>query len=207
MIRIADIQTALLPLVGWRQDYNPDNNLDRSLMKSESGLYYQDAHPLLTLDNVKSIMSKDYIKRYIELKYRYDFSKTLDEIRPVYEFDETCQGTVPVALQVFFEAESFEDTLRKAISMGGDSDTLAAIACSIAEGFYPVPAEIKEKALAKLDKKLLSMLKKYADIPVLKNKKFCSIGQLFVPHGAICVGGSDPRGGQYPLRGAALLGR
>ena len=104
---------------------------------------------------------KDYIKRYIELKYRYDFSKTLDEIRPDYSFDETCQGTVPVALQVFFEAESFEDTLRKAISMGGDSDTLAAIACSVAEGFYPVPAEIKEKALEKLDKKLLSMLKKW----------------------------------------------
>ncbi len=114
--------------------------------------------------------TKDYIKRYIELKYRYDFSKTLDEIRPYYLFDETCQGTVPVAFQVFFEAESFEDTLRKAISMGGDSDTLAAIACSIAEGFYPVPAEIKENALAKLDKKLLSMLKKWnEDLSVSSN--------------------------------------
>ena len=113
---------------------------------------------------------KDYIKRYIELKYRYDFSKTLDEIRPDYSFDETCQGTVPVALQVFFEAESFEDTLRKAISMGGDSDTLAAIACSVAEGFYPVPAEIKERAIAKLDKKLLSMLKKWdEDLSVSSN--------------------------------------
>ncbi len=113
---------------------------------------------------------KDYIKRYIELKYKYDFSKTLDEIRPTYEFDETCQGTVPVALQVFFEAESFEDTLRKAISMGGDSDTLAAIACSVAEGFYPVPSEIKERALAKLDKKLLSMLKKWdEDLSVSSN--------------------------------------
>ena len=113
---------------------------------------------------------KDYIKRYIELKYRYDFSKTLDEIRPDYSFDETCQGTVPVALQVFFEAESFEDTLRKAISMGGDSDTLAAIACSVAEGFYPVPEEIKERALAKLDKKLLSMLKKWdEDLSVSSN--------------------------------------
>ena len=114
--------------------------------------------------------TKDYIKRYIELKYRYDFSKTLDEIRPEYSFDVTCQGTVPVALQVFFEAESFEDTLRKAISMGGDSDTLAAIACSIAEGFYPVPAEIKERAIAKLDKKLLSMLKKWdEDLSVSSN--------------------------------------
>lgn len=113
---------------------------------------------------------KDYIKRYIELKYKYDFSKTLDEIRPDYSFDETCQGTVPVALQVFFEAESFEDTLRKAVSMGGDSDTLAAIACSIAEGFYPIPKEIRERALAKLDKPLLSMLKKWdKDLSVSSN--------------------------------------
>lgn len=104
---------------------------------------------------------KDYIKRYIELKYHYDFSKTLDEIRPNYNFDETCQGTVPVAFEVFFEAESFEDTLKKAISMGGDSDTLAAIACSIAEGFYPIPKELKEKALAVLDRKILSVLKKW----------------------------------------------
>lgn len=104
---------------------------------------------------------KNYIKRYIELKYHYDFSKTLDEIRPSYNFDETCQGTVPVAFEVFFEAESFEDTLKKAISMGGDSDTLAAIACSIAEGFYPIPKELKEKALAVLDRKILSMLKKW----------------------------------------------
>ena len=106
---------------------------------------------------------KEYIKRYIELKYHYDFSKTLDEIRPNYNFDETCQGTVPVAFQVFFEAESFEDTLKKAISMGGDSDTLAAIACSIAEGFYPIPEELKSKALAVLDRKILSMLKKWGD--------------------------------------------
>lgn len=106
---------------------------------------------------------KDYIKRYIELKYKYDLNKTLDEIRPTYKFDSTCQGTVPVAICVFLESESFEDTLRKAISMGGDSDTLAAIACSIAEGFYPVPNDIKERALSKLDKKLLSMLKKWND--------------------------------------------
>lgn len=111
--------------------------------------------------------TKDYIKRYMELKYHYEFAKTLDDIRPNYHFDETCQGTVPVALEVFFEANDFEDTLRKAISMGGDSDTLAAIACSIAEAFYPIPDEIQKKALALLDKKLMSMLKKWdSDISV-----------------------------------------
>ncbi len=104
---------------------------------------------------------KDYIKRYLELKYKYDLSRTLDEIRPEYQFDETCQGTVPAAFRAFYEAESFEDTLRKAISLGGDSDTLAAIACSIAEAYYPIPEEIKNAALAKLDKKLLAVLKKW----------------------------------------------
>ena len=111
--------------------------------------------------------SKDYIKRYMELKYRYEFKESVDEIRTHYRFDETCQGTVPVALQVFFEATDFEDTLRTAISVGGDSDTLAAIACSIAEGCYPIPDEIRKKALSCLDKKLLSMLKKWdSDISV-----------------------------------------
>ena len=104
---------------------------------------------------------KDYIKRYLELKYRYDFSRTLDEIRPTYQFDETCQGTVPVALEAFFEAESFEDTIRKAISVGGDSDTVAAIAGSVAEAFYPIPKELAERAKSFLDKRLLAVLKKW----------------------------------------------
>ena len=104
---------------------------------------------------------KDYIKRYLELKYRYDFSRTLDEIRPTYQFDETCQGTVPVALEAFFEAESFEDTIRKAISVGGDSDTVAAIAGSVAEAFYPIPKEMAERAKSFLDKKLLAVLEKW----------------------------------------------
>ena len=104
---------------------------------------------------------KDYIKRYLELKYRYDFSRTLDEIRPTYQFDETCQGTVPVALEAFFEAESFEDTIRKAISVGGDSDTVAAIAGSVAEAVYPIPKEMPERPKSFLGKKLLALLKKW----------------------------------------------
>ena len=104
---------------------------------------------------------KDYIKRYMELKYHYDFSRALDEIRPNYHFDETCQGTVPVALEAFFEADSFEDTIRKAISVGGDSDTVAAIAGSIAEAFYPIPKEMAERAKSFLDKKLLNALAKW----------------------------------------------
>ena len=80
---------------------------------------------------------KDYIKRYIELKYRYDFTKTLDEIRPVYQFDETCQGTVPVALQVFFESESFEDTLAKQFPWAATATPLPQLPVPLRKVFIP----------------------------------------------------------------------
>lgn len=82
--------------------------------------------------------TKREIRQYIEANY-YKIAFTLDEIRPTYRFNETCQETVPQAFEAFFEADGFEDTIRNAISIGGDSDTLAAIAGSIAEAYYGVP--------------------------------------------------------------------
>ena len=76
--------------------------------------------------------------------YKIDF--TLGEIRDTYSFDSSCQGTVPYAIVAFLESTSFEDAVRNAISIGGDSDTLGAIAGSIAEGFYGIPDEMIEKA-------------------------------------------------------------
>lgn len=76
------------------------------------------------------------IKRYIEYNFEYDLNRTIDEIRPNYIFDESCQGTVPEAIIAFLESEDFEDALRLAVSLGGDSDTLACITGSIAEAFY-----------------------------------------------------------------------
>ena len=75
---------------------------------------------------------KDKIKEYIESNYGYDLRRTLDEIRPVYRFNESCQETVPEAIIAFLESTDFEDAFRNAISLGGDSDTLAAITGSIA---------------------------------------------------------------------------
>ena len=75
---------------------------------------------------------KRRIKEHIEKEYGYDLSKTLDEIRPTYRFNETCQDTVPQAIVAFLESTDFEDAIRNAISLGGDSDTLAAITGSIA---------------------------------------------------------------------------
>ncbi|SHK49469.1 ADP-ribosylglycohydrolase [Hathewaya proteolytica DSM 3090] len=78
-------------------------------------------------------------------------SRTLDSIRPYYRFDASCQGTVPEAIIAFLESVDFEDAIRNAISLGGDSDTLAAITGSIAEAAYGIPEKIKEKALSILD--------------------------------------------------------
>lgn len=66
MIRISQIQEALFPLVGWQQDYDPAKAIDESLLESESGLYYQQAHPLMTLDNIRAIMPDTYCYQYTE---------------------------------------------------------------------------------------------------------------------------------------------
>ena len=89
--------------------------------------------------------TKREIRQYIEENY-YKINFTLDEIRPTYRFNETCQEAVPQAFEAFFEADGFEDTIRNAISIGGDSDTLAAIAGSIAEAYYGVPMHIHFQA-------------------------------------------------------------
>ena len=94
--------------------------------------------------------TKEEIRHKINGNY-YDLNFTIDEIRDTYKFNETCQETVPQAIVAFLESTSFEDAIRTAISMGGDSDTLAAITGSIAEAYYGVPEGIKEKALTYLD--------------------------------------------------------
>ena len=94
---------------------------------------------------------KEEIFAVINAEY-YPMNFTLDEIRADYEFNETCQETVPQALKAFFEATSFEDAIRNAISIGGDSDTIAAITGAVAGAYYGVPLHIEHKALKYLDK-------------------------------------------------------
>lgn len=104
--------------------------------------------------------SKEEVRDYIKSKY-YDLDFTIDEIRDSYEFDVTCQGSVPQAIVSFLDANSFEDTIRNAISIGGDSDTIAAIAGSIAEAYYGVPEEIKRQVVSYLDASLLQSLNSF----------------------------------------------
>lgn len=97
------------------------------------------------------------IRDYID-KHYYPMNFTLDGIRDSYKFNETCQATVPQAIMAFFESTDFEDAIRNAISIGGDSDTIAAITGGIAEAYYGVPADIRRHALTFLDKPLLGIL-------------------------------------------------
>ena len=111
---------------------------------------------------------KSRIKEHIEKEYGYDLSKTLDEIRPTYRFNETCQDTVPQAIVAFLESTDFEDAIRNAISLGGDSDTLAAITGSIAEAAYGIPDWITDKVYTYLDEPLKDVLRRWEEFVVIK---------------------------------------
>ncbi len=101
---------------------------------------------------------KTLFRDYITEHFGYDLNRTLDEIRPVYDFNESCQQTVPEAIIAFLESTDFEDAIRNAVSIGGDSDTIGAITGAIAEAAYGIPPAIREKALTYLDEPLRAAL-------------------------------------------------
>ena len=108
-------------------------------------------------------MDKNGIRKHIVDSYGYDLNRSCDEIRPVYQFNESCQRTVPEAIIAFLESESFEHAIRLAISLGGDSDTLACITGGIAEAFYGVPENIKSRVLEILDDELRSITTEFCE--------------------------------------------
>ena len=124
------------------------------------GGYYGDYQQPI---NDNPTVCKRLIKEHIEQEYGYNLSQTLDEIRPTYRFNETCQNTVPQAIIAFLESTDFEDAIRNAISLGGDSDTLAAITGSIAEAAYGIPDWIKKKAYTYLDEPLKEVLSRWEE--------------------------------------------
>lgn len=105
--------------------------------------------------------SKEEIKRYIEENFHYDLNRTIDEIRPGYKFDETCQGSVPESIIAFLESTSFEDAVRRAVSLDGDADTQGAIAGSIAEAFYGIPEDLKVEVKGKLPSDMKTVLLRF----------------------------------------------
>ena len=106
--------------------------------------------------------SKHRIKDAISGMFGYDLSQSVDEIRPAYEFDESCQGTVPAAIIAFLDSHDYEDAVRKAISLGGDADTLACITGAIAEAHYGgVPPHILQPTIERLDPRLFSVVRAF----------------------------------------------
>ena len=108
--------------------------------------------------------SKEEIKTYIIGQFGYDLGRTCDEIRLEYHHVESCQETVPQAITAFLEGESFEDVIRTAVSLGGDCDTLTAIAGSMAEGFYGVPEALKAECRARLPEPLRAVLQRFEEV-------------------------------------------
>lgn len=96
--------------------------------------------------------SKEEIKKYIENEFHYDLNRTLDEIRPSFHMDETCQKTVPEAIIAFLEARDFEDAIRNAVSLGGDTDTLGAITGSIAEAYFGISESLISECRNRINK-------------------------------------------------------
>lgn len=106
--------------------------------------------------------SKDEIKAHIESAFGYDLSQKLDDIRPAYRFDVSCQGSVPQSIVAFLESTDYEDAVRNAISLGGDADTMACIAGGIAEAFYGgVPEAVAVPARERLDGPLRAVLDEF----------------------------------------------
>jgi ADP-ribosylglycohydrolase len=101
------------------------------------------------------------IRDEIVARFGYDLSRTVDGIRPGYQFNETCQQTVPEALTCALNASSFEDAIRNAISIGGDSDTVAAIAGSVAEPLFGIPPAMAEKGRSYLPADMLAVLEEF----------------------------------------------
>ncbi|MEQ8201206.1 MAG: ADP-ribosylglycohydrolase family protein [Syntrophomonadaceae bacterium] len=105
---------------------------------------------------------KPFIREQVQVRFGYDLSPTLDQIRPDYDFDQTCSGSVPQAIIAFLESDDYEDCIRKAISLGGDSGTIACMAGGIAEAYYRfIPGHIVEKVGRILDPDLAKVINQF----------------------------------------------
>ena len=106
--------------------------------------------------------SKKDIKGFVEETFEYNLSRSLDEILPVYAFNESCQRTVPESIIAFLASTDFEDAIRNTISLGGDTDTMGAITGGIAEAFYgSLPDEIEQEVWQRLDDDLTGTVKAF----------------------------------------------
>ncbi|MEL6254367.1 MAG: ADP-ribosylglycohydrolase family protein [Bacteroidota bacterium] len=118
--------------------------------------------------------TKVQIKKIVNQYFPYDLDRSIASIRPDYSFDVSCQGSVPEAIIAFLESENFEDAIRTAISIGGDSDTIACMSAAIAEAHYGKPSqEFREKVYAYLPQTFIDSLEAFEKAyPVTKQDRF-----------------------------------
>jgi ADP-ribosylglycohydrolase len=113
----------------------------------------------------RTCRDKEQIKSYVTKTFRYNLERTLDEIRPAYDFNVSCQGSVPQAITAFLESNDYEDAIRKAISLGGDSDTIACMAGGIAQAYYgSVPDPIVQRVYEILDEPLAAITRRFMEL-------------------------------------------
>lgn len=153
--------------VGWYLD-----TLERTLEVAEETAVVTHNHPegikgaqatAVAVFLARNGASKEEIRNFVENSFKYDLHRTCDDIRPAYTFDESCQGTVPEAIVAFLDSTDFEDSIRLAVSLGGDSDTLACITGGIAEAFYKdgIPADMVKKVRSLLDADLWKVIEEF----------------------------------------------
>lgn len=149
------------------------NDLDTVLQKAKEFTEITHSHPegikggqatAAAIFLARNGESKEGIKTFIEKTFDYALSRHVDEIRPTYKFDVSCQGTVPQAIRAFIDSCDFEDAIRTAVSLGGDTDTLTCITGGIAQAFYGgVPIAIQKKAYSVLDDRLEQITRKFME--------------------------------------------
>jgi ADP-ribosylglycohydrolase len=165
--------------VGWAFD-----TLDETLLEAQKSAECTHNH----LEGIKGAMavasaiflvrngqSKEFLKQYIEKEFNYDLSRKLSDIRPTYRFYESCMQTVPEAITCYLESAGFEDAIRLAVSLGGDSDTLACITGAIAEADHAcgIPAQVMEAAFSTVPEELQAIVKQfYATFKIYSYGKF-----------------------------------
>ena len=107
--------------------------------------------------------NKEEIKEYIDREFGYDYSETLEEMRQRHEHIETCMDSLPKALRSFFDGKSYEDVIRNAISLGGDTDTLAAIAGAMGEAYYDIPDDIKSEGMKFIPNEFVEVINRFEE--------------------------------------------
>jgi ADP-ribosylglycohydrolase len=106
---------------------------------------------------------KEQIRDYVERTFGYRLDRSIDELRPRFQFDVSCRRTVPPAIRAFLESTDYESAVRLAVSLGGDADTLGCIAGGIAQAYYGVPAEIRDRAMRELDEPLRAIVEEFEE--------------------------------------------